>query len=48
MFQRYCKDFYFLFTEAKKLKFFQNLFKMFMKIFENFGSLKVKGICRFP
>ena len=37
-FQRYCKDIYF-FTEMSKPKTFKNLFKIFMKIFENLGMV---------
>ena len=38
IFQRYCKDIYF-FTEMSKPKTFKNLFKIFMKIFENLGMV---------
>ena len=32
------------FTEMKKLKTFNNLFKIFMKTLENLDSLKIKGL----
>ena len=46
IFQRYCKDIY-SFTEMNKLKSFKNVFKIFSKIFENLGSLKITGLQRF-
>ena len=45
IFQRYCKDTYFL-PEMSKLKAYKNLLKIFMKIFENLVSLKIKGLQR--
>ena len=32
------------FTEMRKLKTFNNLFKIFMKTLENLDSLKIKGL----
>ena len=39
IFQRYCKDIFFV-TKMNKLKTFKNFFKIFMKVYENLGSLK--------
>ena len=42
VFQRYCKNFFFFFiTEMNKLKTIKNFFKIFMKLCENLGSLKI-------
>ena len=45
IFQRYCNNIY-LFIQINKLKSIENLFKIFTKIFENLGSLKIKGLQR--
>ena len=43
LFEDLCKIF---FTEMNKLNTFNNLFKIFMRIFKNLGSLKIEGLQR--